>query len=118
MGSYQKRHDLDSLLAGLNRLHSLWLCKTESAEDKERAWLSGVVFGIEMGRSRIIEEAAKRNPNIRAVLTDWINQPVCQEIGPGWEGVAGVDYGIRLVIECVCRVLRLAPPEAPHMTPV
>ena len=104
--------DWNPLLKDLEKLHRLWLTKAE-AEANDKRWIRGVLFGIETGWNRIAEEVAKPSPNIGSMIADWRRHLNSTEEAAAQEASRGVDYGIKLVIECVTRFYKRAIPHGP-----
>jgi hypothetical protein len=102
--------DWNPLLKNLEQLHKIWLKKAETAAD-DKARIRGVLFGIEIGSNRIVEEVAKPNAAIAAIIADWRRRLLYKEEAASREVVEGVDYGIKLVIECVVRFYEAAAPR-------
>jgi hypothetical protein len=104
--------DWNPLLKDLECLHKLWLKKAAVAADN-KAWIRGALFGIEVGSNRIVEEVAKPNPAIGAIIADWRRRLINREETSTQEVVEGVDYGIAQVIECVRRFFESTIPHEP-----
>ena len=120
MASYTRKKNWNELLQRMDRLQRSWDAKRIGVKGKGRMWLGGVRLGIESGRNALAEEIAKANPNIVGRLSEWVHDlsPRRKESVPGQEGIEGVDYGISLVIDCVCEFLNIpAPPKAPRPEP-
>ena len=120
MASYTRKKNWNELLQRMDRLQRSWDAKRIGFKGKGRRWLGGVRLGIESGTNALAEEIAKANPNIVGRLSEWVHDLSTRRKGsvPGQEGIEGVDYGISLVIDCVCEFLNIpAPPKAPHPEP-
>jgi|SRR5579883_843908 len=97
----------DPLLENLRQLHILWLNKANVATDN-KARLRGILFGIELGSNRILEELESPHPAIAAIITDWLRRLRQREDANAHEVVDGLDDGIRIVINCVQDFLKTA----------
>jgi hypothetical protein len=106
------RSNWNPLMKDLEQLYDLWLKKAEAAADN-KAWIRGVLFGVEVGSNRIAEEIAKPYPAVGAIIADWRRRLIQREETSTQEVVEGVDYGIAQVIECVRRFFESTIPHAP-----
>jgi hypothetical protein len=103
--------DWNLLLKYLEQLHNRWLKKAETTADDR--WIRGVLFGIEVGSKRIVEEVANLNPAIPAIIAEWRSHLRSREVVDAQEIIKGVDHGIKLVIDCVFRFFEKTSPDEP-----
>src|SRR6266478_3194610 len=114
MGLRRGKDDWNHLLADLQALQRMWKRKTAKRVETGRGlWAHGVVFGIETGRRTIAERKARSRGQLNALLDEWESIANRKPGGPAAESIAGIDFGIRLVVSRVRRYLSRLPRPKP-----
>jgi hypothetical protein len=86
---------------------------TTPKEHGREMWARGVLFGIETGRARIVENGGRSLDELQALLSDWEGIRAHAETSPEEQSLRGLDFGIRLVIGRVRSFLSAGLEETP-----
>jgi hypothetical protein len=105
---------LDHIMEDLRNLHEKCERKVDGLQRKGyRLWVRGVLFGIEMGHSRIAEYRTRSPAELDLLLDEWERRSRnrLREVSSVSASTRGIDFGICLVIGRARRYLR--PPTPP-----